>query len=123
MYWRAVRGLLLVAAVCVGAGSRPAVAESVDMEAMLKQAGYAYTTHNATTWSIDLNRKNIGKMKVILSTGQGILVTFVVVAKKAAINKTPQLMNALVAANNDYDYTKIGLLGRWPAAPRRRAAP
>src|SRR5262249_32947938 len=37
------------------------------------------------------------------------LVTFVIVAKKAAIQKTPQMMDALLTANHDYDYTKIGL--------------
>jgi hypothetical protein len=104
-----LRGLMLLAAMCLCLGSRPALAQSVGMDAMLKQTGYEYTTHNATTWSIDLTRKNIGKIRVILSTGSDILVTFVIVAKKAAIQKTPQMMDALLTANNDYDYAKIGL--------------
>jgi hypothetical protein len=108
-----LRGPMLLAAVCMCMcmclGSRPALAQSVGMDAMLKQTGYEYTTHNATTWSIDLTRKNIGKIRVILSTGSDILVTFVIVAKKAAIQKTPQMMDALLTANNDYDYAKIGL--------------
>jgi hypothetical protein len=104
-----LRGLMLMATVCMCLGSRSALAQSVGMDAMLKQTGYEYTTHNATTWSIDLTRKNIGKIRVILSTGSDILVTFVIVAKKAAIQKTPQMMDALLTANNDYDYAKIGL--------------
>jgi hypothetical protein len=103
------RVLALLVALCIGALSQPAGAQSMGMDAMLKQTGYTYTTHNATTWSIDLTRKNLGKMKVILSTGSDILVTFVIVAKKAAIQKTPQMMEALLTANHDYDYTKIGL--------------
>jgi len=75
---------------------------------MLKQTGYVYTTHNPTTWSMELNRKNLGKVKVILSTGSDILVTFVIVAKKAQIDKTPEMMDKLLTANHDYDYTKIG---------------
>ena len=106
-----LRALALVAALCIGAASQPAFAQSVGMDAMLKQTGYTYTTHNATTWSIDLNRKNLGKLKVILSTGSDILVTFVIVAKKAKIQKTPQLMEKLLNANHDYDYTKIGFDG------------
>jgi hypothetical protein len=109
MRWNLLRGLMLVAAVCVGSGSHPARAQSVGMDAMLKQTVYAYTTHNDTTWSIDLDRKNIGKMRVILSSGSDILVTFVIMAKKAGIQKTPQLLDALATANNDYDYAKIGL--------------
>ena len=104
-----LRGFALLVALWIGILSQPAAAQSVGMDAMLKQTGYGYTTHNATTWSIDLTRKNLGKVKVILSTGSDILVTFVIVAKKAAIQKTPQMMEALLTANHDYDYTKIGL--------------
>jgi hypothetical protein len=104
-----LRALALVAALCVCVAAHPAFAQSVGMDALLKQTGYTYTTHNATTWSIDLNKKNLGKVKVILSTGSDILVTFVIVAKKPNIQKTPQLMDALLTANHDYDYTKIGL--------------
>jgi hypothetical protein len=104
-----VRALALLVALSIAAFSQPAGAQSVGMDAMLKQTGYTYTTHNATTWSIDLTKKNLGKTKVILSTGSEILVTFVIVAKKAAIQKTPQMMEALLTANHDYDYTKIGL--------------
>jgi len=104
-----LRGFALLVALWMGALSQPAGAQSMGMDAMLKQTGYGYTTHNATTWSIDLTRKNLGKVKVILSTGSDILVIFVIVAKKAAIQKTPQMMEALLTANHDYDYTKIGL--------------
>src|SRR5262249_17119942 len=104
-----LRGLALVAALCLGVLTQVGFAQAASMDAMLKDTGYGYNTHNATTWSIDLNRKHLGKTKVILSTGSDILVTFVIVAKKAAIQKTPQMMNALLTANHDYDYTKIGL--------------
>jgi hypothetical protein len=104
-----VRGFALLVALCLAAVAQVALAQSVGMDAILKQTGYAYTTHNPTTWSVDLTRKNLGKVKVILSTGSDILVTFVIVAKKAAIQKTPQLMDTLLTANHDYDYTKIGL--------------
>jgi len=109
MGWSFVRGLMFMSVLCVGAAARPALAQSVGMDAMLKQTGYAYTTHNAATWSVELSPKNIGKTRVILSSGSDILVTFIILAKKAAIQKAPQLMEALLHANNDYDYTKIGL--------------
>ncbi len=109
MRLNALRGFALLVALWIGSLSQPAAAQSMDMDAMLKETGYTYTTHNATTWSIDLTRQHLGKTKVILSTGSDILVTFVIVAKKAAIQKTPQMMDALLIANHDYDYTKIGL--------------
>ncbi len=104
-----LRAFALITTLCIAGISYGALAQSVGMDALLKQTGYAYNTHNPTTWSIDLNRKHLGKVKVILSTGSDILVTFVIVAKKAAIQKTPQLMDALLTANHDYDYTKIGI--------------
>jgi hypothetical protein len=109
MRLNALRGLALAAALCLGVLTQIGSAQAASMDAMLKDTGYGYNTHNATTWSIDLNRKHLGKTKVILSTGSEILVTFVIVAKKAAIQKTPQMMDALLTANHDYDYTKIGL--------------
>jgi hypothetical protein len=104
-----LRGLALAAALCLGVLTQVGFAQAASMDAMLKDTGYGYTTHNATTWSVDLNRKHLGKTRVILSTGSDILVTFVIVAKKAGIQKTPQMMDALLTANHDYDYTKIGL--------------
>src|SRR5262244_777064 len=103
-----VRGLAVLVALGLAAMAQVALAQSMGMDEMLKQTGYTYKTHNPTTWSIDLNRKNLGKVKVIMSTGSDLLVTFVIVAKKAAIQKTPQMMEALLTANHDYDYTKIG---------------
>ena len=109
MGWSLVRSLMLLSLLCLGAAARPALAQSVSMETMLGQTGYTYKTHNATTWSIELSRSNIGKTRVILSTGSDMLVTFIILAKRAAIRKTPQLMETLVHANHDYDYAKIGL--------------
>jgi len=109
MRLNALRGVALAVALCLGVVAQVVSAQAMSMSDMLKQTGYNYTTHNATTWSIDLNRKHLGKVKVILSTGSDILVTFVIVAKKAAIQKTPQMMDALLTANHDYDYAKIGL--------------
>ena len=79
------------------------------LEQMLKDTGYKVTTHNANTWSIEFERKRLGKFKVILSTGSDIVVTFAILAKKANINKTAKMMDALLTANHEYDYCKIGL--------------
>jgi hypothetical protein len=104
-----LRGVALAAVLSLGVVAQAVSAQAMGMDDMLKQTGYNYTTHNPTTWSIDLNRKHLGKAKVILSAGSDILVTFVIVAKKAAIQKTSQMMDALLTANHDYDYAKIGL--------------
>jgi Putative bacterial sensory transduction regulator len=76
---------------------------------MLKQSGYTYKTHPSNTWSIELQRKNIGKIRVITSVGADIVVTFVVVAQKANIQKSVQFLETLASTNHEYDYVKIGL--------------
>jgi len=92
-----------------GAAAPPAAAQSSRVDQMLKATGFKFTTHNPTTWSIDFERKTLGKFKVIMSTGSDILVTFAILAKNANINKSPQLMEALASANHEYDYVKVGL--------------
>jgi hypothetical protein len=107
---------VLAAAVWVWLASSPAEAQSPDaaavgvkVEQMLKATGFTYKTHNPITWSIEFERTTIGKFRVIISNGEDIIVTFTTVTEKAKIRKTPQLMEALLAANHEYDYAKIGL--------------
>jgi hypothetical protein len=107
--FRCMIAVLSASWICFGSASLVAQSGAPRMEQMLKETGYSYKTHNATTWSIDFERKTIGKFKVILSTGSDILVTFAILAKKANINKSPRMMDVLLAANHDYDYVKIGL--------------
>ncbi len=86
-----------------------AAAVGVKIEQMLKATGFTYKTHNPITWSIEFERKTIGKFRVIISNSEDIIVTFATVTEKAKIRKTPQLMEALLSANHEYDYAKIGL--------------
>ncbi len=86
-----------------------AAAAGANVEQMLKATGFSYKTHNAVTWSIEFDRKTIGKFRVIISNNEDIIVTFATITEKAKIRKTPQLMEALLSANHEYDYAKIGL--------------
>jgi glucose/arabinose dehydrogenase len=95
----------------VGAAREKAsqASDAAKVEKLLKASGYAYTTHSANTWSIEFDRKNLGKFRVIVSTGSNLVVTFAILAKQAELDKTPQLLETLVSSNHDYDYAKIGL--------------
>src|SRR6185437_2004454 len=106
----------LVTAFClIGACCAPCHAQGAQCGVVvvdrLKAMGETYNTHNPTTWSLDLTRNNIGNMRVILScdNDSGILVTFVIVAKKTNIRKTMEFMDAVAHANQTYDYVKCGL--------------
>ena len=94
---------------CFYLGSVPVHAQSPEAKIGQKDTGFSYKTHKAGVWSIDFERKTLGKFKVIISTGADVVVTFAIVAKKAHINMTWKLAEALLLANHDYDYVKIGL--------------
>jgi hypothetical protein len=112
MYSSILRGLTAVFAaswLCLAPTTLHAQSDAVQMEKLLKDTGFTYKTHAANTWTVDFERKTLGKFRVIVSTGSDIVVTFVIIAKKANINKTPKMMEAMLFANHDYDYCKIGL--------------
>jgi hypothetical protein len=109
-------GLLLACSIGLGPAALRAqtldpatAANAAKLSRLLKETGLTYNTHSGTTWSVDLQRKNIGKVRVITSVGSVVVVTFAILAKKAAIQKTMQLLDALASANHEYDYAKIGL--------------
>ena len=106
--------VVLAAALWVCLGSPSLNAQTPDpgaakVEKLLKTTGFTYKTHSPNTWSIEFDRKSIGKVRVIISTGSDIVVTFAILAKQAAISKTPQMMETLLTTNHEYDYCKIGL--------------
>ena len=103
--------LALLVACCVAAGSLRAQtgADGDRVKRLLDATGLKYNAHNATTWSVDFDSDKLGKTKVIVSVGKDIVVTFVIVARKAGVQKTPQFADTLLTANHEYDYTKVGL--------------
>ena len=109
-------GLSVACSICLGSPTSHAqetdpgtAASATKLAQLLKETGLAYNTHPRNTWSVDLQRKNIGKIHVIASVGSDIVVTFAILAKKSAIQKTAQFLDNLASANHQYDYVKIGL--------------
>jgi hypothetical protein len=109
-------GLLVAASLGLAApalraqATDPGVAaNAAKLGQLLKQSGYTYKTHSSNTWSIELQRKNMGTVRVITSVGSDLIVTFAMLAKKANIQKTLPFLDTLATANHEYDYAKIGL--------------
>jgi hypothetical protein len=107
--------LFLAFALC--AASTPsraddaATAASTKVKGLLDRSGYKYKTHKPNVWSIDFDKKNLGKEVVIISTNDTLIVTFVILAKDAQIRKTGELMSKLLTADHEYDYVKVGFDG------------
>jgi Putative bacterial sensory transduction regulator len=109
---RTVAAILALVVACwasFGALHAQTNSDGDKVKRLLDATGLKYNTHNATTWSVDYDSDKLGKTKVVISVGKDIVVTFVIVAKKTGIQKTPQLADTLLTANHEYDYTKVGL--------------
>jgi hypothetical protein len=105
---------VLVAATWMLLGSFSLQAQAADpevakIEQLFKQTGLSYKAAREDVWWVEFDKKNLGKVRVITSTGKGIVVVFVIVAQKAAIRETPQLLKKLLQHNHEYDYVKIGI--------------
>ncbi len=81
---------------------------SVKVLRLLAGSGYQYKQFNPTVWAIDFEGKAIGSFKVILTTREHLVVVFTVIAKKAEVPLTPELMQTLLRANSSFDRVKIG---------------
>jgi hypothetical protein len=104
--------LLLVAFWMAAASPSPQAAtpsaEAKKIARLLKGTGLTYVARKATVWTVDFTARKLGKSTVIVTYDRNLLVTFAIVAKHAAIENTPQLMQTLLRANNNFDYAKIG---------------
>lgn len=84
------------------------------LETLMKQAGYPSAVKvNETTWTLDFSGKQIPKFKVVVSAtdkeASGIITAIAnPVAKDRLPRNVAKLSAALLKANADFDYVKIG---------------
>jgi hypothetical protein len=84
-------------------------AEAKKITRLLKGTGLNYVARKATVWTVDFTARKLGKSTVVVTYDKNLLVTFAIVARHGAIGNTPQLMETLLRADNNFDYVKIGL--------------
>lgn len=78
------------------------------MTRLLDGTGYPYVKRKPAVWSIAFQGKSLGKSVVVVALTPKLIVMFAVVSPGAAVEKIPQLMQALLRANSTFDYVKIG---------------
>jgi len=79
------------------------------MVGLLTASGQTFITHKSNVWSIVFDKDSLKNFKVIISTdSKDLVVIFVIVAQKAQMNLSPEFMQALLRANHDFDYVKVG---------------
>ncbi len=82
--------------------------EAAKMARLLDSTGYSYVKRKPNVWSIAFQGKSLGKSVVVVALTPKLIVLFAIVSPGTAIEKAPQLMQALLRANSTFDYVKIG---------------
>ena len=59
-------------------------------------------------WTITRRADHLKEFDVIVMMKNGVLISFVTVAPKAAIRRTPEVMEKMLKMNYEYDSVKIG---------------
>lgn len=59
-------------------------------------------------WTITRKAEHLKEFDVILMVKNGVLISFVTVAPKSSVKRTPELMEKMLKMNYEYDSVKIG---------------
>jgi hypothetical protein len=76
---------------------------------LLKESGYTYKTISESVWTMEWSRPSLGKFTVLMGVQDDQFVAGVVIAEKARIPITVDLMHKMLTLGNDLDYVRIGL--------------
>ncbi len=90
-----------------------ASALSARLEELVKGSGLKSNKVNDTAYTIDFSGKQLAKIKVIVTVtnkgNEGIVVIYTNPAGKAQLGSSTSLMSAMLKANNEFDYIKVGI--------------
>jgi methyl-accepting chemotaxis protein len=106
--------LLLPLLLPPGANSQPLLVQEKPagvVGRLLDQSGYPYTKAGDGVWSIPFTGKALPQFKLIAATTppHEIVVLFVILAEKAELKLSPELMLKLLNLNHDMDRVKISI--------------
>ena len=110
---RSLAGVLFTACLLFLA---PARADSDDttkdaarIDTLLHQAGYESDRRSDVVWTVARSGRSLGDFKVIVTTGNGLLVVFVIVAHKADMKMSEALAYKMLNLNHEFDRVKVGI--------------
>jgi hypothetical protein len=106
-------GLSIITTQTPTASGRPAQVQgqgpdAVKIEQLLRQSGYGYRKLSPGAWIMDGKGKSLLTFSILFASGDGFLVTGVIVAPKDKMNVTSEMMFKLMKLNYSLDYVKIG---------------
>lgn len=108
---RAVLGMVIALSIGSSGYAQTEAEDVAKVEGMLKASAYDYAhvkNPNAPVWTIALKGTSLGPFTLVVTTQKGMVVTFVTVAVKDDIRRTPELAENLLKLNLNFDYAKVG---------------
>ena len=85
-----------------------AVDESA-LSALLEGTKFHYTRLEAGLWTIPFEGHSLSSYNVFVTSNEGVVLVFVVVADHDSFEETPELVRALLRCNVDLDRIKVGI--------------
>lgn len=76
---------------------------------LLEASGYGYTKAQGNVWVIKFKGQQLAEFPVIVIYSENMLILVSVVAEKKDYKITPDLMQKLLALNDDLDRVKVGI--------------
>jgi hypothetical protein len=110
--------LLLTLLAATGAQAqtdKPAAPTAADKAAtakvlqLLESTGLGYSKAQENVWAIKYKGQQLAEFPVIVIYSQSMLIYVSVVAEKKDYKLTPELMQKLLALNDDFDRVKVGI--------------
>ncbi|HEX7964479.1 MAG TPA: hypothetical protein VF651_02070 [Gammaproteobacteria bacterium] len=78
------------------------------IDALLHQSGYTYEKRAEGVWVVPQKGDSLGDFKVIVAQGEGLVVIFVIIAKKDQMDMGLGLATRMLSMNHEYDRVKVG---------------
>ena len=78
------------------------------LQQLLQQSGFPYRKILEDVFIIERTGTSLGKYKVLLGCGKGMMFIGVIIAEKKNINASLELMLKLLKLNDKMDFTKVG---------------
>jgi hypothetical protein len=86
---------------------------SARLDELVKGSGFKSSKVNDTAYVIDFAGKQLAKIKVVVTVAtkgdDGIVVIYANPADKAQLGNSANMMSALLKANNEFDFVKVGV--------------
>lgn len=85
------------------------------LEELIKGSGLKSSKVNDATYTVDFTGKQLAKIKVIVTVTakgtDGIIVVFANPAEKSQLGSSANVTTALLRANHEFDFVKVGVDG------------